>query len=227
MSFLFRILSENNFLTFLRNEYSISYPVNFFTSGMEYTNNKIANLMKELETRKASHGDNHRSVAETLCILGLTYSYVEHDYKKAIYYHRAALQIQATYITNPRTMIDMAITLSDIGNCHMLHGEFLMAKRMILKAKIMMGRSTLNDNHPRIMMFDQSTKSKLDYMNRSNSYVAPFENPMKRCKSSIIDSYSSANRSIPSMNEPRLSASELSLSCFKLKVKKRSMDKES
>ena len=183
---------------------------------------KIEFLLEELEARRASLGDNHSSVAETLIVLGLTYSFIEHDYKKAIYYHRAALKIQITKITNPRQLIDVATTLSDIGNCHMFDGEFLMAKRMILQAKIIMDRSKLNDDHPRSIMFVQSTRTRLDYMNRSNIFIPPLEHPIKRCKSSIIKSYSTMKGSTPSVNKSCLSASDLS--CFNLVVGKRSTD---
>ena len=176
------------------------------------TNVKIDVLLQELEARKASFGSNHITVVETLNAIGLSYNFAENDYDKALYYHQSAFQILVTKKTNARQLVDISTTLSDIGNCHMALDDLLMARRVFLQAKTIMDRSKVSAEHPRCKMLSKSIQYRLEHINRSTVTLDP---SIKRCKSSMFESYSSSKRSIPMSSGNH--SSSIDMACLQLK----------
>ena len=117
----------------------------------ETTDDFVIKHHAELSSRITTHGESHPAVAEMYGILGLFHHHVLSDQLAALNYHRQALQtLRQAQLSHHSCQLEMAITLTDIGNVYRSSGDDDRAKSSYQEALSIFSRCTppLSDCHP-------------------------------------------------------------------------------
>ena len=104
-------------------------------SHLSYNNqNSIAALKNELKNRKDNLGENHFLIAETLNSLALTHLHMMDDHQTAMQLHHEAMYILEQQEQTQQKLINLAITIGDIGNCYWKKGDYESARNEYMRS---------------------------------------------------------------------------------------------
>ena len=134
--------------------------------------NMIIALKRELLERKSHYGINHFSVAETLSALALTYYHMMNDHETAIKIHYEAKQIleEQQERHSQQNLVNLAITIGDIGNCFWKKGDYQSARNEHMKSLQFFESCQINENHPKAKLCMHTMKDRLGLL-QTNSMV--------------------------------------------------------
>merc|ERR1719491_1052866 len=127
-------------------------------------------LMDDIKQNGAVFGLDHPAVAESENALGLFYHHISHEPKKALSCHVKALKIckaanssSMQHLTQQKLedgMIQMGITITDIGNVQWALGDYKKAMWAFEDSLAVFLSAGLEHNHPRIV----STQNRLNLL---------------------------------------------------------------
>jgi len=128
----------------------------------------------DIARNAATYGSDHPAVAESQNALGLFYHHVSHEPEKALSCHVKALKIYKSINSSlssrqhahrlqkedEDTIINMGITVTDIGNVQWARGDYKKAIWAFEDSLAVFIWAGLDDNHPRIV----STQNRLNLL---------------------------------------------------------------
>jgi len=131
----------------------------------------LQSCMDDIVRNAKEFGSDHTAVAESQNTLGLFYHHVNHEQEKALLCHVKALKIlyntsngsieeqrqQQDQQQHRDTIIEMGITITDIGNVQWALGNFRKAMWAFEDSLAVFISASLEHNHPRIV----STRNRL------------------------------------------------------------------
>ena len=124
-------------------------------------------LKRELQDRKIKFGINHFSVAETLNALALTYHYMMNDHETAIQLHYEAKDIlEGQKERNQQNILNLAITIGDIGNCFWKKGDHQSARNEYMASLQFLNSCQISESHPKAKLFTYTMKYRLCLLQR-------------------------------------------------------------
>ena len=140
------------------------------TSYLSHNNqDRILSLQRELHQRKRNFGINHISVAETLNALALTYHHMKNDHETAIQIHYEAKHIlEGQQERSQQILVNLAITVGDIGNCFCKKGDYQSARNEYMTSLQFFETCQISENHPKAKLCMYTMKYRLGLLQTSS-----------------------------------------------------------
>jgi len=127
----------------------------------------LLSLQKELDKQMSHLGNAHPKVAETLNAIGLAHHHMTNNQDEAFCYHRRALEIfRAQPEKNKENLLNIALTLADIGNCHWKRKEYDQANKFFSEASAVFEQCKISKTDPKSVIFHQAILNRQRYLHQ-------------------------------------------------------------
>ena len=155
------------------------------TSYLNYDNrsnqNKILNLTREIRDRKNELGIKHSLVAESLNALALTYHHTMNDHETAMQMHCEARHILEAQEQSQQNLIELAITIGDIGNCFWKKGDYESARNQYMRSLQFFENCQICRNHPKAKLCMYTMQYRLSQL--QSTTLLQSDNQMRQVSS--------------------------------------------